>query len=85
MDGIFGVASNVFPWLGFAAHAVEWRKPFLSETGYRSFIGLRGSLQPGMTPDSFAREIIALHVARELKGRLLAIKQEYRERHEAVP
>jgi hypothetical protein len=85
MDGIFGVASNVFPWLGFAAHAVEWGKPFLSETGYRSFIGLRAGLQPGMTPDSFAREIIALHVARELKGKLLAIKQEYRERHEAVP
>jgi hypothetical protein len=85
MDGIYGVASNVFPWLGFAAHAVEWGKPFLSETGYRSFIGLRGGLQPGMTPDSFAREIIALHVTRELKGKLLAIRPEYRERHEAVP
>jgi hypothetical protein len=85
MDGIFGVASNVFPWLGFAVHAVEWGKPFLSETGYRSFIGLRGGLQPGMTPDSFAREIVALHVSRELKGKLLAIKPEYRERHEAAP
>ena len=84
MEGIFGVASNVFPWLGFAAHAVEWGKPFLSETGYRSFIGLRGSLAPGMTPDSFAREIIALHVSRELKGKLVAIKPEYRERHEAA-
>jgi hypothetical protein len=85
MDGIFGVASNVFPWLGFAAHAVEWSKPFLSETGYRSFIGLRGGLQPGMTPDSFAREIIGLHVSRELKGKLVAIKPEYRERHAAAP
>jgi hypothetical protein len=85
MDGIFGVASDVFPWLGFAAHAVEWGKPFLSETGYRSFIGLRGGLQPGMTPDSFAPEIIALHVSRELKGKLVAIKPEYRKRHEAAP
>jgi hypothetical protein len=86
MEGIFGVASNVFPWLGFAAHAIEWDKPFLSETGYRSFIGLRGGLQSGMTPDSFAREIIALHVSRELKkGQLVAIKAEYRERHEAAP
>ena len=85
MDGIFGVASNVFPWLGFAAHAVEWGKPFLSETGYRSFIGLRGGLQPGMTPDSFAREIIALHVSREVRGKLVAIKPEYRARHEAAP
>jgi hypothetical protein len=82
MDGIFGVASNVFPWLGFAAHAVEWGKPFLSETGYRSFIGLRGGLQPGMTPDSFAREIIAVHVARELKGKLVSIEPKYRARHE---
>jgi hypothetical protein len=86
MDGIFGVASNVFPWLGFAAHAIEWNRPFLSETGYRSFVGLRGGLQPGMTPDSFVREIIALHVSRDLKkGRLVAIKPEYRERHEAAP
>ncbi|MEA2898157.1 MAG: hypothetical protein QOJ84_3772 [Bradyrhizobium sp.] len=86
MEGIFGVASNVFPWLGFAAHAIEWDKPFLSETGYRSFIGLRGGLHPGMTPDSFAREIIALHVSRDLKkSQLVAIKPEYRERHEAVP
>jgi hypothetical protein len=86
MDGIFGVASNAFPWLGFAARAVEWGKPFLSETGYRSFIGLRGGLHPGMTPDGFAREIIALYVSRDLKkGRLVAIKPEYRERHEAAP
>jgi hypothetical protein len=82
MEGIFGVASNVFPWLGFAAQAVEWDKPFLSETGYRSFVGLRGGLQSGMTPDSFAREIIALHVARELKGKLVAIEPQYRQRHE---
>jgi hypothetical protein len=38
-----------------------------------------------MTPDSFAHEIITLHVARELKGKLVAIKPEYRERHEAAP
>lgn len=79
MEGIFGVASNVFEWLGFAAHAVEWGKPFLSETGFRSFIGLRGTLQPGMTPDAFARAIIAEHVSRELKGRLVAIDPRYRE------
>ena len=64
---------------------MEWGKPFLSETGYRSFIGSRGSLQPGMTPDSFAREIVALHVSRELKGKLLAIKPEYRAAHESAP
>jgi hypothetical protein len=80
MEGIFGVASNVFEWLGFAAHAVEWDKRFLSETGFRSFIGLRGALQPGMTPDAFARAIIAEHVSRDLKGRLVAIEPRYHER-----
>jgi hypothetical protein len=79
-EGVFGVASNVFEWLGFAAHAVEWGKPFLSETGFRSFLGLRGVLQPGMTPDGFAHAIIAEHVSRELKGRLVAIDPRYRER-----
>jgi hypothetical protein len=86
MNGIFGLASNAFAWLGFAAHALEWGKPFLSETGYRRFIGLRGGLQPCMTPDIFAREIIAQHVSRELKkGQLVAIKPEYRARREAAP
>lgn len=28
---------------------------------------------PGLTPDAFAREVIAAHVERELKGKLLAI------------
>ena len=66
-----------------AAGLLVREKPFLSETGYRSFIGLRSGLQPGMTPDSFAREIIALHVTRELKGKLIVIEPKYRERHEA--
>jgi hypothetical protein len=29
---------------GVSAHAIEWDKPFLSETGYRSFLGLFGVL-----------------------------------------
>ena len=35
-------------------------------------------LVPGMTPDTFASEIITSHIAGEPKGRLLAIKPEYR-------
>jgi len=33
---------------------------------------------PDLTPDSFAREVIASYVARLLKNRLLFIRSEYR-------
>jgi hypothetical protein len=78
MDGIFGLASNVYHWLGFCARAVEFDKPFVSETGYRSFIAVGGELEAGFTPDRFAREFIAAHVKHSLKGRLVAIKPEHR-------
>lgn len=76
MDGIFGIAS-FGAWMGFAAHALDFDKPFLSETGYRSFLGAGGGLQPGLTPDAFATSVIANHVRRELKGRLPRIRAEY--------
>jgi len=78
LDGMFGIGGRYLLWPGFSAHAVDYGRPFLSETGYRSFIGIHAPFVPGMTPDAFAREIIAAHVARELKGRLLAIEREYR-------
>jgi hypothetical protein len=84
MQGVFGIGATSMAWLGFAAHAVEWDKPFLSETGYRSFLGVGGILQPGFTPDTFASGIVAAHVRHELKGRLLSIKPEYRSLKEAV-
>jgi hypothetical protein len=80
MDGIIGIGGHYIAWLGFDAHAVEWNKPFLSETGYRSFVAPRGELLPGMTPDRFAAEVIAAHVKHGLKGKLLAIDPEYRRR-----
>jgi hypothetical protein len=83
MDGILGVASNIYHWLGFSARAVEFDKPFLSKTGYRSFVAVGGALESGFTPDRFAREVISVHVQRSLKGRLVAIKPEYRGRSAA--
>jgi hypothetical protein len=80
MDGIFGLASNVYHWLGFGAYAVDYDKPFLSETGFRSFIAINAELQPGYMPDRFAREIIAAQIRIENKGKLVAIKPEYRAR-----
>jgi hypothetical protein len=44
----------------------------------RSFFGLSGHLVPGLTPEEFARAVIAAHVRRELKGRLRATEPLYR-------
>lgn len=73
MDGIYGIGASHMSWIGFAAHAVEPDKPFLSETGYRSFLGAGGSLRPGFTPERFAAEIVAAYVEGDLKGRLKKI------------
>lgn len=85
IDGMFGIGSCFCAWPGFSAHAIEHDKPFLSETGYRSFLGLHAELPPGQTPDSFARLIIETHIRHELKGKLLAIKPEYRSKARAAP
>lgn len=74
MDGLFGIAWHS-SWLGFAAHAVNWDAPFLSETGYRSFLGVGGPLRPGHTPETFAAAMIAAHVRVELKGKLRKIER----------
>lgn len=80
MDGMFGISASCVAWLGFSARAVEWEQPFISETGYRSFLGLGGELVPGLTPDAFARDVIAQHNKVALKGKPVAIKPEYRDR-----
>jgi len=82
MDGLFAIGARYMTWPGFSAHAVEWHKPFLSETGYRSFLGLHGELVPGQTPGGFAADVVAAHVTRTLKGKLLPIESNYRERAE---
>ena len=79
-DGIFGIATRFVILPGFGAHAVDYDKPFLSETGFRSFIGYRADLEAGMTVDVFAKSLIEYHVKNALKGKLLAIEQKYRER-----
>jgi hypothetical protein len=74
MDGLFGIGATAMTWLGFSAHAIEKNKPFLSDTGYRSFLGVGGgSLEPGIMPDTFVKAVIAAHVDRDLKGKLMKI------------
>jgi len=77
MDGMFGICARHISWMNFSAHAVDWDKPFLSETGYRSFMGLNTPLVLGMTPDQFAAEVIANQVRQELKGRLIQIESQF--------
>jgi hypothetical protein len=82
-DGMFGIGASHMLWPGFGAHAVDYQKPFLSETGYRSFIGCHADMVPGTTPDAFAQEIIQAYVASECKGKQRKIERGYVEREMA--
>jgi hypothetical protein len=74
MYGMFGIGSTICLFPGFCAHVVDKNRPFLSETGFRSFLGISGDLVPGLTPEAFARAAIAHYVERELKGRLKSVE-----------
>jgi hypothetical protein len=78
MESVFGIAAIHQSWLGFTAHALDLDQPFLSETGYRSFIAPLGALEPGYTPDTFAAEVAGMYVRRDIKGKLRLIDRLYR-------
>ena len=80
MKGIFGIGGRYLYWPGFAAHGVDPDKPFLSCTGYRSFLGCSAEPQAGLTPDEFAGKVIEAHIADELGGKLVMIGADYCER-----
>jgi len=78
MNGMFGIAVDPIP--GFSAHVVERDRRFISETGYRSFLGfgLRALASGGVTTDAFVCETIRAHIREELKGRLPYLACRYR-------
>jgi hypothetical protein len=76
MRGLFGVCG----FASFNAHAVDLDRPFLSETGYRSFLGYGPGCTPGLTVETYAQRVIEQHVRGELRGRLLPIGPQYRSR-----
>jgi hypothetical protein len=82
-DGMFGIGASSGNFLGFGAHAVDYDRPFISETGYRSFLGLHGDVPAGMTPDMVAGEAVKAYVDRECKGKLRRIDRNYVEREMA--
>lgn len=69
MDGVFGIGARYMAWPGFSAHVIDLDKPFISETGYRSFLGLSAPILPSLTPDAFATECLEAYVRRDLKGK----------------
>ncbi|MCB9959714.1 MAG: hypothetical protein H6843_14045 [Rhodospirillaceae bacterium] len=77
LEGVFGIGTGFGYWPGFSAHAVDPAAPFVSPTGYRSFLGQYAGPVPGLTPDQFAARSVENYVADALKGCLVAIKREY--------
>lgn len=73
MSGLFGICATAMPFLGFAVRAVDAEKPFLSATGYRSFMGVSVEPWRGVTTDSFVRRVVERYVENELKGRVLRV------------
>ena len=71
--GIFGGLHFDRFWLGFDAHAVDRDRPFLSESGFRSFLSVGAPPWPNITVDLFCRGIIDAHVRDVLKGKLVTI------------
>ncbi|SFH85764.1 hypothetical protein [Albimonas pacifica] len=71
MDGVYDIGASSGFWPGFAARAVRRDRPFFSETGFRSFLGIAGAPAPGMLPDRFAAAVIEAHIdrKRERRGR----------------
>ena len=74
--GLYGVCGHG----SFNAHAVDPDLPFLSPTGFRSFLGYGPGPKAGQTVEAYARQVIEQHVAGELRGRLLPIEPEYQAR-----
>lgn len=72
--GLYGVCG----FGSFNAHAVDFDRPFLSDTGFRSFLGYGPGGTPGLTVDAYARRVIEGFVKAELRGRLPAIAPQYR-------
>lgn len=77
MDGIFGIGGSHCFWPGFSATVVDATKPFLSETGYRSFLGIYAEAVSGLSPDAFVREICVRHIEDNLNGKLIPVAKRF--------
>lgn len=78
IEGMFGVCATYMPYARFSAHAVDMTKPFISETGYRCFLGCSVEAEMGMTPKDFVSRLLEHFIRDDLKGKLVAIDKRYR-------
>jgi len=78
MHGMFGIGASSVPYLGFEIRAVDKSKPFLSNTGYRSFLGCSVEAETGLTVDTFVTRVLTQHIEAELRGKLVAISTQFR-------
>ena len=75
LEGLFGIGIFEADYPGFEVRAVDANLPFVSETGYRSFIGAgRRRLQPGLTPQAYVLRCLEEYLEGPMKGRLLRIE-----------
>ncbi len=63
-------------FLGFSAHAVDLDLPFLSGTGYRSFLGFWPNPVAGIYPDQFVKGVMMAHIDQELRGKPVAVSRD---------
>ncbi len=69
----------------FSAHAIDQDKPFISPTGYRSFMAYHiDTTTGGITVQDYVTQVIQEHITKELKGKLVTIQPEYRRRNEGT-
>ena len=74
LNGMFGIGACHMPYAGFAVRAIDRSKPFVSATGYRSFLGCSVPIQRGLIPSDFVRHVVQAHIAQALNGRWVTIK-----------
>jgi len=74
ISGMFGIGAVHMPFAGFSARAVHMDRPFISATGYRSFLGVSVPPEQGMTPQGFVRRVLERYVERDLRGGLLTVQ-----------
>lgn len=77
MGGMFNIGATSTPFSGFSVCACDPSRPFLSETGYRSFLGVTVSPENGMTTERFVQRVVAAHVGIALNGKLLRVDPKY--------
>ena len=54
LESMFGIGVSFWFWPGFSAN----NKPFISETGYQSFLGVSADAAAGLTPAAFVSAVI---------------------------